>query len=101
MTFKAIASKIQDELAEIISNGDEVNEYGLIVYKYLFISELGIPVHEELGVKVTESSFILYIIPDDLKFVLLENLVNVFDRFEARFKTNDYNIIKLEFVLCD
>ena len=32
MTFKAIASKIQDELAEIIANGDEVNEYGLIVY---------------------------------------------------------------------
>ena len=101
MTFKAIASKIQDELAEIIANGDEVNEYGLIVYKYLFITELNIPVHDELGVKITENSFVLYIIPDDLKFSLLKDLVDAFDRFEAIFKANDYDIIKLEFVLCD
>lgn len=101
MTFDVIASKIQDELAEIISNGDEVNDYGLIVYKYVFISELKIPVHEDLGIKIKENSFVLHIIPDDLEFELLENLVNVFDKFKAKFKANDYNIIKLEFVMRD
>lgn len=101
MTFDVIASKIQDELAEIISNGDEVNDYGLIVYKYVFISELKIPVHEDLGIKIKENSFVLHIIPDDLEFELLENLVNAFDKFKAKFKANDYNIIKLEFVMRD
>lgn len=101
MTFDVIASKIQDELAEIISNGDEVNDYGLIVYKYVFISELKIQVHEDLGIKIKENSFVLHIIPDDLEFELLENLVNVFDKFKAKFKANDYNIIKLEFVMRD
>ena len=79
----------------------EVNDYELIVYKYLFITELNVPVHEELGIRVTEKSFVLYIIPDDLEFGILENLVNTFDRFEAIFKANSYNIIKLEFVLRD
>lgn len=101
MTFDVIASKIQDELAEIISNGDEVNDYGLIVYKYVFISELKIPVHEDLGIKIKENSFVLHIIPDDLEFELLENLVNAFDKFKVKFKANDYNIIKLEFVMRD
>ena len=101
MTFKAIANKLQDELAELIRNDAEVNDYGLIVYKYLFITELGIPVHEELGIEVTESSFVLHIIPDDLEFAVLENLVDSFDKFEAMFKANSYNIIKLEFVLRD
>lgn len=101
MTFKAIAAKLQDELAEIIKSGTEINEYELIVYKYVFISELKIPVHEELGIRVTDDAFVLHVIPDDLEFCLLEKLVNAFDRFEARFKANEYNIIKLEFVLCD
>ena len=101
MTFGAIAGKIQDELVEIIRNGVEVNDYQLIVYKYVFISELKIPVHEELGIELTEDSFIVYVIPDDLKFGILEKFVNAFDRFEAKFKANDYNIIKMEFVLCD
>ena len=101
MTFDAIAKKIQDELAEIIGNDVIVSEYELIVYKYLFISELGIPLLEDLDVVVTDNSFILYVIPDDLEFNVLEKLVNTFDMFKARFKANDYNIIKLEFVLCD
>ena len=99
MTFNAIASKLQDELTEIIRNDGEINEYELIVYKYVFISELKIPVHEELGVEINENSFVLYVIPDDLEFCVLEKLVNAFDKFKAKFKANDYNIIKLEFEL--
>ena len=101
MTFKNIAIKLQDELAEIIRSGVEVNDYQLIVYKYVFISELKIPVHEELGIKISEDSFMLFIIPDDLEFGLLEKLVSAFDKFEAKFKANNYNVIELEFVLRD
>ena len=43
MTFNAIASKLQDELADIIKSEKEVNDYELIVYKYVFISELNVP----------------------------------------------------------
>lgn len=101
MTFQVIASKLCMELAEIIRSGKEVNDYELIVYKYLFISELNIPVHEELGVEITEDSFILYIIPDDLPLNLLRQLDDAFDRFEVTFLPNAYNILKLNFRLCD
>ena len=101
MTFEAISTKLQDELTEIIQSDAEVNEYELIVFKYVFISELKIPLLEDFGIEITEDSFVLYIIPEDLEFSLLEKLVNAIDKFKARFKANNYNIIKLEFVLCD
>lgn len=101
MTFEAISAKLQDELAEIIKSGADVNDYELIVFKYVFISELKIPLLEDFGIEITEDSFVLYIIPKNLEFGLLEKLVNAFDKFKARFKANNYNIIKLEFVLCD
>ena len=53
------------------------------------------PVHEELGVEISEDSFILYIIPDDLKFTSLANLVEAFDKFEVTFMPNSYNFLKL------
>lgn len=99
MTFNALSDKIQDELVDIITNDVDVNEYQLIMYKYIFITELKIPVHEELGIEILENSFVLYIIPDDLDFELLERLVNAFDKFKVRFRANGYNIIKLEFEL--
>lgn len=92
---------MQDDLVEIIQNDKEVNDYELIVYKYLFISELGVPLFEDLGVEITEDSFILYIIPDDLKLSLLYKLDDAFDKFEVSFMPNEYNIIKLKFKLCD
>ena len=101
MNFPEIASKLQDELIDIIESGKEVNEYELIVYKYLFISELKIPVHEELGVEITEDSFILYVIPDDLKLSRLSRLDDAFDRFTVTFLPNAYNILKLNFKLGD
>ena len=64
MTFRAVATKLRDELEAIIKSGKEVSDYELIVYKYVFITELAIPVHEDLGVEIDEDSFILYIIPD-------------------------------------
>lgn len=101
MTFKAIASKLQDELVDIIKSKKEVNDYELIVYKYLFISELNIPIFEELGVEITEDSFILYVIPDDLEFSLLRDLDDSFDKFTITFLPNSYNILKLNFKLSD
>ena len=101
MTFKAIASKLQDELVDIIKSKKEVNDYELIVYKYLFISELNIPIFEELGVEITEDSFILYVIPDDLEFNLLRDLDDSFDKFTITFLPNSYNILKLKFKLSD
>ena len=100
-TFDAIASKLQDDLAAIIQNKKEVNEYEIIVYKYVFISELKTPLLDELDVEITEDSFVLYIIPDDLKFSLLRKLDDAFDRFELNFLPNSYNILKLNFRLCD
>jgi len=100
MTFKAIASKLQEELIGVIES-QEINDYELIVFKYVFISELKIPVHEELGVKITEDSFILYIIPDDLEFSMLRKLDDAFDRFSITFLPNSYNILKLKFKLSD
>ena len=65
----------------------------------MFISELKIPLLEDLGVEITEDSFILYIIPDDLKFSVLRKLDDVFDKFTLSFMPNKYNIIKLKFSL--
>ena len=90
-----MASKLQEELADIIECNLEVNDYQLIMYKYLFISELKVPLLEDLGVEIREDSFILYIIPDDLEFKLLRYLDDAFDKFEISFEPNDYNIIKL------
>ena len=98
-TFEAIAGKIQDELIDIIKSNKQLNEYELIVYKYVFISELKIPLLDDFGVEITEDSFILYIVPDDLEFGLLRKLDDVFDRFNLIFMPNSYNIIKLKFML--
>ena len=101
MTFDVMASKIQSELIDIIKNGNEVNEYELIFYKYIFISELNIPLLEDLGVEIMDDSFILYIIPDDLELSLLRKLDDAFDRFNVTFMPNSYNILKLRFKLSD
>lgn len=100
-TFDVVARKLQSEFADIIENNKEVNDYELIVYKYMFISELEIPLFEDLGVKIDEDSFILYIIPDDLEFGLLRKLDDNFDKFEVSFMPNSYNLIKLRFKKSD
>lgn len=101
MSFHDIASKLQDELAEIIESHKEINQYELIVYKFVFISELKIPVHEELGVEITEDSFVIYVIPDELEFSLLRDLDDAFDKFTITFLPNSYNLLKLKFKLSD
>ena len=101
MTFKAVSSKLQDELVDILKSEKEVNDYELIVYKYVFISELGIPLFEDLGVEITEDSFVLYIIPDDLQFAQLRDLDDAFDKFTLTFLPNSYNLLKLNFRLSD
>ena len=101
ITFEAIAVKLQEELVDIIENNKEVNDYELIVYKYVFISELKIPLLEDFGIEIEEDFFVLYIIPDDLEFDLLRKLDDVFDRFSITFMPNDYNILKLKFTLGD
>ncbi len=100
MTFNEIAAKLQEELIAIIKS-QNVNEYELIVFKYLFISELKIPVHEELGVRITEDSFIIHVIPDNLELALLKDLDDAFDKFRVTFLPNSYNILKLNFKLSD
>ena len=100
-TFEAIALKLQEELADIIENNKDVNDYELIVYKYVFISELKVPLLEDLGIEIEEDFFVLYIIPDDLEFDLLRKLDDVFDKFKVTFMPNDYNILKLKFTLSD
>ncbi|MBQ2636092.1 MAG: hypothetical protein IJG09_05270 [Methanobrevibacter sp.] len=101
ITFEAIALKLQEELADIIENNKDVNDYELIVYKYVFISELKVPLLEDLGIEIEEDFFVLYIIPDDLEFDLLRKLDDVFDKFKVTFMPNDYNILKLKFTLSD
>lgn len=98
-TFEVVASKLQDELIDIIESNHDVNDYELIVYKYLFISELKIPLFEDLGVEITDGGFILYIIPDNLEFGILRKLDDEFDKFKLNFMPNDYNLIKLKFLL--
>ena len=99
MTFELVAAKLQNELAEVIRSGKDLNDYELIVYKYVFISELKIPLWEDLGFEIEDNSFILYIIPDDLKFTLLRDLADAFDRFDVTFMANPYGLIKLRFML--
>ena len=101
MTFKAVSSKLQDELVDILKSEKEVNDYELIVYKYVFISELGIPLFEDLGVEINDDSFVLYIIPDDLQFAQLRDLDDAFDKFTITFLPNSYNLLKLKFRLSD
>jgi hypothetical protein len=101
MTFKALSSKLQDELVDILKSEKAVNDYELIVYKYVFISELDIPLFEDLGVEINEDSFVLYIIPDDLQFSQLRDLDDAFDKFTLTFLPNSYNLLKLNFRLSD
>ena len=101
MTFKAVSNKLQDELVDILKSEKAVNDYELIVYKYVFISELGIPLFEDLGVEINEDSFVLYIIPDDLQFAQLRDLDDAFDKFTITFLPNSYNLLKLNFRLSD
>ena len=49
MTFEKIASKLQEELIDVIKSNNELNDYEIIVYKYVFISELGIPLRGSGG----------------------------------------------------
>ena len=99
VTFDAVAGKLQSELIDIIENSREVNEYELIVYKYVFITELGIPLFEDLGGEIDDDSFIIYVIPDALKLDLLRRLDDALDRFEVTFMPNSYNLLKLRFKL--
>ena len=100
-TFDAIALKLQDELVDIIKSGIDVNDYQLIMYKYIFISELKVPLFEDIGFEICDDSFVLYVIPDDLEFDLLRKLDDAFDKFKVTFMPNPYNLIKLRFSLCD
>ena len=100
ITFEQIASKLQDELAEIISANKDVSDYELIVYKYVFLSELGLPVFEDVDFQIDGDSFMIHIIPDDLEFSLLRKLDDAFDRFSLSFMPNPYNVIKLKFTYC-
>ena len=100
-TYSNIAFKLQNDLIDIITKKQEVNEYELIVFKYLFISELKIPLLEDFGVEINENSFSLYIIPDNLDFNVLRKLDDAFDKFQLQFMPNPYNILKLQFNLGD
>ena len=69
------------------------------MYKYLFISELKIPLLEDIGIEINDDSFMLYIIPDNLSFDVLKKLDSYFDKFDLYFMANPYNILKLKFQL--
>ena len=99
--FKKIAFKLQDELVDIIRINKEVNDYELIMFRYVFSKELEIPLLEDLAIEIDENSFSLYVIPDNLAFDRLRLLDDCFNKFEIRFMPNLYNIIKLKFMLCD
>ena len=59
------------------------------------------PLIEDMDVEITEDSFILYMIPDDLRLSLLRKLDDAFERFEISFLPNSYNLLKLRFKLGD
>lgn len=100
-TFDVVARKLQEELIDIIKNGKQINEYELIVYKYVFISELKVPLFEEMEIEIVDDGFVIHVIPDNLKLDELTKLNDVFDRFEIIFLPNSFNVIKLKFLLCD
>lgn len=97
ITFEKIASKLQDELIESIADNRQLNDYELIVYKYVFSSELGVPIVDDLNFEIKENSFFINVIPDDLELDLLRKLDDVFDKFKVTFAPNPYNVIKLKF----
>lgn len=97
ITFDEIALKLQDELADIIINGRNVNDYELIVYKYIFSSELGVPIFEDVNFEIDDDSFAVHVIPDDLELSLLRRLDDAFDKFNVTFMPNPYNVVKLKF----
>lgn len=92
-----IASKLQDELIDIIISNKSVNDYELIVYKYVFSSELGVPILEDFNFEIEGDSFFIYVIPDGLELEFLRKLDDAFDRFKVSFMPNPYNVIKLRF----
>lgn len=88
---------MQDELIESIADNRQLNDYELIVYKYVFSSELGVPIVDDLNFEIKENSFFINVIPDDLELDLLRKLDDVFDKFKVTFAPNPYNVIKLKF----
>ena len=85
--------KNSNDIIELISNNMRVD------FKEHFLNELNIPLLEDLGIKINDDSFDLYIVPDDLDFNILRMLDDTFDKFKLKFKSNPYNIIKLRFTL--
>lgn len=97
ITFEQMASKLQEELVDIIVNDKKVDDYELIVYKYVFSSELGVPIFDDLNFEISGDSFFIHIIPDNLELDFLRKLDDAFDKFKVTFVANPYNIIKLKF----
>ncbi|MDO5859768.1 hypothetical protein [Methanobrevibacter sp.] len=97
--FRKVALKVQDEMVQIIGNNRQVNDYELIVYKYVFSKELEIPLIDDLAIEVADDGFILYILPDNLPFNKLRMLDDVFEKFEIEFMPNSYNVLKLKFFI--
>ncbi|WP_295609263.1 hypothetical protein [uncultured Methanobrevibacter sp.] len=52
-----------------------------------------------MDIEISDDGFNLHVIPDNLEFDLLRRLDDEFDRFELKFMPNEYNIIKLKFLL--
>lgn len=86
-------------MASVIQNKKQINEYELIVYKYMFISELGMPLFDEKEIEIDSDSFTVHMIPDALEFDRLRKLDDAFYRFDLIFMPNVYNLLKIRFNL--
>ena len=95
-TFEMMASKLQDELLEIIENHYELNDYELIMYKYVFTSQLNL--NEVRLFEIDEDSFTLTIVPENLEFKYLRQVDDAFDKFELILLPDQFVKIKFRVI---
>lgn len=81
----------------MIQSGRGIDDYEIILYTHLFTHELDFP---SLHIEIKEDSFILHVLPDDLKVSHLKIIDDLFDKFELVFlKNSRKNLLRIKFIM--
>lgn len=87
---------MQKELSALVKTGDDLDDYQVILYNYLFTTELSFPI---MHIEIKENSFILHVVPDDLKVKQIRLIDDAFDKFELVFLSNSpEKLMRLKFI---
>ena len=83
-------------MIEVIKTDADIDDIKEVLYNHLFTHELDLPV---LHFEKDDNSFILEVLPDDLKLNHLTEIDEIFDKFEIVFMPSKDTMIRLKFIL--